>query len=102
MTGDVRGFFRRIVQEFSEGQVGQGESDSVGPSGYGSGTDAAMDLFRDWSAAQAHYAGIGPPGTAQARKRLAWESGTAMAQHFGWSLPNWWYDIPEKIDAGEI
>lgn len=62
----------------------------------------APGFFRTLEGSLAHFRGIAPPGTAQARKKLAWESLTDAAKHFGWPIPDDWYEIPEMIDDGKV
>lgn len=76
----------------THGSVAKAEGEESGAPGF----------FRTLNDSLAHFRGIAPPGTAQARKKLAWESQTDAAKHFGWDLPNDWYEIPRMIDEGEV
>lgn len=76
-------------------------ADSVAGSGYPDGSETP-GFFRSMDDALALFRGAGEPGTAQARKRMAWESLTDAAKHFDWPIPDDWYEIPRMIDDGEV
>lgn len=82
---------RRGLQAFLDADVIGGDHPTDAP-----------EFFRSLDAALAHFKGIAPPGAAQARKKLAWESLTDAAKHFGWPVPDDWYEIPGMVDEGEI
>lgn len=60
-----------------------------------------MELFGSAARVIRYIESIAPPGREQARKRYALEGIRHVIT--AWEpLPSWWYELRERIEAGEI
>lgn len=69
---------------------------------YDSAEAEALELFGAFDDVIRHLRGVAPPGQSKARKLAAVEGIERTAQAFGWTLPDWFFDLRRQINDGEL
>lgn len=64
--------------------------------------ERAQEIIADLAQAAKHIRGAAEPGQELARKRAAWEGWTRAGTALGWQFPEWWFQLQEQIEHGEV
>lgn len=64
-------------------------------------TSAEVDLFEDLDRIVRYMRKMGPPGSAERRKRAALMGLKEMLAATG-GVPEWWYELRDRLEAGEL
>jgi transcriptional regulator with XRE-family HTH domain len=90
---------RRALQSYLVAER-NGQSEEERPEDMGGG-GGAEDLFGDFDKIVRFLRRVGPPGQMQKRKEAAVRGLYDMLANTG-GVPEWWYQLRDQVEAGEI